>query len=123
MLDVQIAGYDYGKVSRSAGERLSAGMTSCTLVLWIGSETGIALQSSIKKRFVRWITDTVTRPFDQDWLDSQYEIGLRHTPEKNATDQAQRPSVVSLRMLLAFIAPIAQSVHPLLVNLGSLRVM
>jgi len=73
-------------------------------VLWIGSETGRALQSSIKKRFVRWITDTVTRPFDQDWLDYQYEIGLRHSPEKkNATDQAQRPSVVSLRLLLAFI--------------------
>lgn len=82
-------------------------------MLWIGSETGRALQSSIKKRFVRWITDTVARPFDQDWLDYQYEIGLRHSPEKkNATDQAQRPSVVSLRLLLAFIAPVAQSVRP-----------
>ncbi len=62
----------------------------------------------VKKRFVRWVTDTVTRQFDQDWLDYQYEIGLRHTPErKNVKDQAQTASVVPLRFLLTFIAPVA----------------
>jgi hypothetical protein len=40
-MDTDIAGYDFGKVSRSP-------------------------------RFVRWVVDLVTRPFDQAWLDYQY---------------------------------------------------
>jgi Protoglobin len=73
----------------------------------------------VKKRFVRWVTDTVTRSFYQDWLDYQYEIGLRHTPEKkNATDHAQTASVVPLRFLLTFIARVGQSVRPLLAKSG-----
>ena len=40
----------------------------------------------------------------------QYEIGLRHTPrKKNATDDADTPSVVPLRYVLAFIAPVIAS--------------
>jgi hypothetical protein len=76
-------------------------------------------KAAIKKRFVRWVVDLVTRPFDQAWLDYQHEIGLRHVPaKKNATDHAQTPSVVPLRYLLAFIAPVAQAVRPLLQKSG-----
>jgi hypothetical protein len=56
---------------------------------------------------VRWVTDTCRRPFDQVWLDYQYEIGLRHTPaKKNATDRAATPPLVPLRYMIAFIVPV-----------------
>ena len=44
-----------------------------------------------KPRFDRWIIDACTRPLDQDWLDYQHEIGLRHTTaKKTKTDYATR---------------------------------
>jgi hypothetical protein len=44
---------------------------------------------------------------------------LRHIPaKKNATDHAQTPAVVPLRYLLAFLAPVTQSVRPLLQTSG-----
>jgi hypothetical protein len=76
-------------------------------------------KAAVKKRFVRWVVDLVTRPFDQAWLDYQHEIGLRHVPEKkNTTDHTQTPAVVPLRFLLAFIAPVTQAVRPLLQKSG-----
>src|SRR5579871_543138 len=62
-------------------------------------------KSAVKARFVRWVIDLVTRPFDQQWLDYQEEIGRRHTPEKkNQTDRADSPMVVPLRYLFAFVS-------------------
>ena len=76
-------------------------------------------KAAVKKRFVRWVVDLVTRPFDQAWLDYQQEIGLRHTPEKkNATDHAETPPLVPLRYLLVFIVPVTQAVRPLLQKSG-----
>jgi len=38
-------------------------------------------------RFQQWIVDTCTKPYDQDWLNYQQEIALRHTAvKKNQTD-------------------------------------
>lgn len=60
-------------------------------------------KAAVKARFVQWVIDLCTRPYDRAWLDYQEEIGLRHTPEKkNATDGAQTPPVVPLRYLVAF---------------------
>jgi hypothetical protein len=76
-------------------------------------------KAAVKKRFVRWVVDLVTRPFDQAWLDYQQEIGLRHTPaKKNKSDDAQTPPQVPLRYLFAFVSPVAQSVRPLLQKSG-----
>jgi hypothetical protein len=78
-----------------------------------------AYKAAVKKRFVRWVVDLVTRPFDQAWLDYQQEIGLRHTPaKKNKTDGAATPPLVPLRYLQAFIAPVTLSVRPLLGRAG-----
>jgi hypothetical protein len=61
-------------------------------------------KTAVKKRFVQWVRDVVSRSHDQAWLDYQEEIGLRHTPaKKNETDGAQTPNVVPLRYLLAFV--------------------
>ncbi|HZP78934.1 MAG TPA: protoglobin domain-containing protein [Pseudolabrys sp.] len=76
-------------------------------------------KAAVKKRFVRWVIDVATRPFDQAWLDYQQEIGLRHTPDKkNVTDHTQTPPVVPLRYLFAFVAPVALTVRPQLQKSG-----
>ena len=60
-------------------------------------------KAKVKKRFVQWVTDACFRPHDQEWLDYQEEIGLRHTPEKkNVTDGAHTPAHVPLRYLIGF---------------------
>jgi len=56
-------------------------------------------------RFEQWILDTCLRPYDQDWLNYQHEIALRHTSlRKNQTDQVQSTPYVPLRDILAFLA-------------------
>jgi hypothetical protein len=61
--------------------------------------------AATKPRFDRWIIDACTRPLDQDWLNYQQEIGLRHTPaKKNKTDNADSLDLIPLRYLLAFTA-------------------
>ena len=63
-----------------------------------------AYKASVKRRFVQWVVDVALRPHDQDWLDYQQEIGLRHTPaKKNKTDGAHTPPVVPFRYLLGFV--------------------
>ena len=72
-------------------------------------------KAAVKPRFVRWVIDLLERPFDQAWLDYQWEIGLRHTPaKKNATDQVEAPPLVPLRFLIGFTAPVIEGVRPLL---------
>jgi hypothetical protein len=65
-----------------------------------------------KPRFDRFIIDACTRPFDQDWLDYQQEIGLRHTPaKKNKTDNANSLNHIPLRYLLAFTGQVIASMR------------
>jgi hypothetical protein len=65
-------------------------------------------KAKVKRRFVQWVLDACFRPHDQDWLNYQEEIGLRHTPEKkNQTDGADTPRLVPLRYLIAFGAVVA----------------
>jgi Protoglobin len=72
-------------------------------------------KAAVKLRFVQWVVDLCTRPFDQQWLDYQEEIGLRHTPaKKNATDGANTPPLVPLRYLLAFTPRVLDSIRTLL---------
>ncbi|MDQ3865108.1 MAG: protoglobin domain-containing protein [Actinomycetota bacterium] len=74
----------------------------------------------VRERFGRWILDTCRRPYDQDWLDYQYEISLRHTrARKNETDGAyDTPDYIPLRYLVAFIYPITATIKPFLANGG-----
>jgi hypothetical protein len=65
-----------------------------------------AYGAASKPRFIRWITDVCTRPLDQDWLNYQHEIALRHTrAKKNKTDHVESAAHIPLRFLLAFTAP------------------
>lgn len=65
-------------------------------------------------RFVRWFDDTCNRPYDQDWLDYQHEIGLRHhSTKKNQTDQVESVPIVHYRYLTALLAPMS-AIRPFL---------
>lgn len=70
-------------------------------------------------RFEQWILDTCLRPYDQDWLNYQHEIALRHTSlKKNQTDGAHSTPYVPLRDVLAFIALMNETIRPYLAAMG-----
>lgn len=69
----------------------------------------------VRVRFGQWILDVCNRPYDQQWLAYQQEIGLRHTAaKKNHADAAPSVSSIPLRYLIAFIYPITATVRPFL---------
>jgi Protoglobin len=73
----------------------------------------------VRARFGRWILDTCTRPYDQEWLDYQQEIALRHTPaKKNVTDDVDSVPLIPLRYVIAFIYPITATMRPFLAGKG-----
>ena len=74
----------------------------------------------VRGRFGQWILDTCRRPYDQEWLDYQQEIALRHTRDKkNQTDGAyETPDHIGLRYMVAFIYPITATIKPFLANKG-----
>lgn len=72
-------------------------------------------------RFQQWILDTCFRPYDQDWLNYQQEIALRHTSlKKNQTDNVESARFVPLRHLVGFTAVIndAEIMKPFLAAKG-----
>jgi hypothetical protein len=69
--------------------------------------------------------DTCRRPYDQQWLDYQQEIALRHTRvKKNQTDWAdETPEHIPLRYVIAFVYPITATIKQFLakgVQVGNL---
>ena len=71
-------------------------------------------------RFEQWILDTCLRPDDQDWIDSQQEIALRHTSaKKNQVDGVQSTAFVPLRDIIAFVAIMNQTIRPYLAAKGN----
>ncbi|GBD11930.1 hypothetical protein HRbin23_01613 [bacterium HR23] len=74
---------------------------------------------AVRKRFGQWILDTCNRPYDQAWLNYQYEIGLRHhRTKKNQTDKVRSVPHIPLRYLIAFIYPITATIKPFLAKKG-----
>ena len=70
-------------------------------------------------RFEQWILDTCLRPYDQDWINYQYEIALRHTSaKKNKVDEVRSTPYVPLRDIIAFIAVINETIKPYLAARG-----
>jgi Protoglobin len=71
-----------------------------------------AYKAAVKRRFVQWVSDVCLRPHDQEWLNYQEEIGLRHTPaKKNKTDGRHTPPVVPMRYLIGFSSVVILSVR------------
>ncbi|HTW64775.1 MAG TPA: protoglobin domain-containing protein, partial [Bryobacteraceae bacterium] len=71
-------------------------------------------------RFQQWILDTCLRPYDQDWLDYQQEIALRHTStKKNQVDGVRSTEYVPLRDFIAFVAVMNQTIRLYLAAKGN----
>jgi hypothetical protein len=70
-------------------------------------------------RFQQWIIDTCTKPYDQDWLNYQQEIALRHTAaKKNQTDGVHSTPYVPLSDIVAFVAVMNETIKPYLAAKG-----
>jgi Protoglobin len=72
-------------------------------------------------RFQQWVLDTCLRPYDQNWLNYQQEMALRHTSvKKNKTDQVDSAPMIHLRHILAFNAVMSDPaiMKPLLATKG-----
>jgi len=70
-------------------------------------------------RLQQWVLDTCFRPYDQDWLNYQQEIALRHTSmKKNQTDGAQSTPFIPLRDVIAFTAYMNETIKPFLASRG-----
>jgi len=75
-------------------------------------------QSNI--RFQQWILDTCLRPYDQDWLNYQQEIALRHTSlRKNQVDGVRSTTYVPFRDIVAFTAVLNDTIKPYLTSKGN----
>lgn len=71
-------------------------------------------------RFEQWILDTCLRPYDQDWLNYQQEIALRHTSlRKNQVDGVRSTAHVPFRDVLAFTAVLNDTIRPYLASKGN----
>lgn len=94
------------------------------LVVFFGdAKTGqpdAAYLAAVRKRFGLWILDTAAANYDQQWLDWQYEIGLRHTRiKKNKTDNVNSTAQVNLRYVLALTIPVTTTLKPFLAKKGA----
>jgi hypothetical protein len=93
------------------------------LVYYFSSSDGqpnVEYLERVRERFKQWIFDTCQRSYDQEWLDYQQEIALRHTrAKKNQTDGVyEAPEHIPLRYIIAFIYPITATIKPFLANKG-----
>lgn len=74
---------------------------------------------AVRLRFGQWIHDLCQRPYDQDWLDYQHEIALRHhRTGKNRTDGVDSVPIIHMRYLIAFIYPITATIRQFLAAKG-----
>jgi hypothetical protein len=75
--------------------------------------------AKVRARFGEWIRDTYRAQYDQDWLNYQYEIGLRHhRTKKNKTDGVKSVPIVNYRYLPALVYPITFTLKPFLAKGG-----
>jgi hypothetical protein len=70
-------------------------------------------------RFEQWVLESGVRPYDQDWLNYQQEIALRHTSvKKNEVDGVASTPFVPYRDIAAFVAVMNDTIKPYLAGGG-----
>ncbi len=75
--------------------------------------------AAVRKRFGQWILDLCRRDYDQEWLNYQHEIALRHhSTKKNRTDGVEAAPIVHFRYMVAFIFPITHTIKGFLAKKG-----
>lgn len=122
---LQLAGKVLGDQTRQIVEHWRSGIIASIPHLARHSRTpeGDAIPEYLRQsnlRFQQWILDTCLRPYDQDWLNYQHEIALRHTSlKKNKTDGVRSTPHVPLRDIVAFMAVINETIKPYLAAKGN----
>jgi hypothetical protein len=80
-------------------------------------QPNLPYRAASRARLRQWILDTCRRPHDQDWLNYQHEIGLRHTrAKKNRTDSVVSAPHINFRYILAQLYPFTQAIRPFLAD-------
>lgn len=80
-----------------------------------GGQPDAAYLAAVRARFGQWIIDLCNKPYDQDWLNYQHEIALRHhSTKKNKTDGADTVPIIHFRYMVAFIFPITTTIKSFL---------
>ncbi|NWG26904.1 MAG: protogloblin ApPgb [Ignavibacteriaceae bacterium] len=75
--------------------------------------------TAVRARFGQWIIDLCTKPYDQNWLNYQHEIALRHhSTKKNKTDGVDAVPIIHYRYMTAFIYPITATIKSFLGKKG-----
>jgi hypothetical protein len=70
-------------------------------------------------RFQQWVLDTCQRPYDQEWLDYQHEIALRHMrAKKNQADDVRSTPYIPFRDIVAFVPVMNETIKPFLAAKG-----
>lgn len=83
-----------------------------------GRPSGAYLEA-VRARFKQWILDTAEADFDQDWLNYQHEIALRHNrAKKNRTDGVSSVPQIHYRYIPALAVPITTTLKPFLAKKG-----
>jgi hypothetical protein len=73
-------------------------------------------------RFEQWILNICLRPYDQDWLNYQQEIALRHTSlKKNQADGVRSTAYVPFHDIVAFVAVMNDTIKPYLAAKGNTK--
>lgn len=94
------------------------------LLYFFGNKTTGAPEAEylakVRERFAMWILQTAKAEYDQDWLNYQYEIGLRHySAKKNKTDNVNSVPVVNYRYIPALTIPVTTTLKPFLAKKGA----
>jgi hypothetical protein len=80
-------------------------------------EPNLPNRAASRVRLRQWILDTCRTSHDQDWLNYEHEIGLRHTrAKKNQTDGVVSAPHVSFRYVLAQLYTFTQAMRPFLAD-------
>lgn len=76
--------------------------------------------AKVRERFKIWILQTAEANYDQDWLNYQYEIGLRHfSTKKNKTDNVNSVPIINYRYIPALTIPVTTTLKPFLAKTGA----
>ena len=121
------------KYLRLAGEVLKD-QTNDVLDLWYGfvggnehlvhyfaknGQPNMDYLTAVRARFGQWIMDLCNKPYNQDWLNYQHEIALRHhSSKKNKTDNVDTVPIIHYRYMTAFIYPITATIKSFLAKKG-----
>jgi hypothetical protein len=71
------------------------------------------------KAFGAWIIQTAEANYNQDWLNYQYEIGLRHYVTKKIKQQCKSVPVINYRYIPALTIPVTTTLKPFLAKKGA----